>query len=269
MAEITAQSVKDLREKTGAGMMDCKKALAQADGDMDQAMQELRKAGIAKAQKKAERSANEGRIAACVSGNGQAGALVETLCESDFVAKNEKFISFSDSVADYVVTSMDQDGDVSEAVQQAYETTLTDMVATIGENIKLRRGVRWNTTGRLAWYLHMNGKIGVLIDAEGSEDEQLLKDVCMHIAAFRPQYIGPEQVPQHVVDQEREIAGAQAEGKPSHVIDKIVEGKLQKWYTEVCLTKQPWLRDEKSTLEKQAPGLSIHRFLRWEVAEEL
>ncbi len=207
MAEVTAQSVKDLREKTGAGMMDCKKALAQADGDMDQAMEELRKAGIAKAEKKAGRTANEGRIAAFVSDDGKTGAAVEVLCESDFVAKNEKFVAFSDSVAEYIVHSVDGNGDVSEQVQNEYEQALTDMVATIGENIKLRRAVRWQSAGQLASYLHMNGKIGVLVDAEGSDDKDLLKDVCMHVAAFSPQYISPEEVSEGTRHRSRSGAG--------------------------------------------------------------
>ena len=267
MAAITAKMVKELRDKTGVGMMDCKKALVAADGDMEVAVEHLRKSGIAKAAKRAGRAANEGRIVAQVE-NGVA-VMAETLCETDFVARNERFRNFGSELVQRVAKNYDANGDVSEAVGTAEKDTVTEMVAVIGENIQIRRVARWVGDAHFASYLHMGGKIGVLIEAEGEADEELLHDICMHIAAFSPQFISPDDIPAEVVAKEKEIAKAQVEGKPENIIDKIVMGKISKWYTQACLTKQPWIRDDKTCLDKSMPKLKIRRFLRWQVGEEL
>jgi elongation factor Ts len=257
--------VKELRDKTGAGMMDCKKALSEAAGDMEAALEHLRKAGIAKAAKKASRSAKEGLIFINIADG--AASAVEALCETDFVAKNEKFVAFANRVAAEAV-GMDVDGDVSEALNAQFKDELTEMVAKIGENQQLRRAIRWQGA-KYGSYLHMGGKIGVLVEVEGDADETLMNDICMHIAAFSPRFVDQDEITPEVIEKEKEIAAAQVEGKPANIIDKIVMGKINKWYSEVCLMKQPWLRDDKSCLAKIAPNLKVKRFIRWAVGEEL
>ena len=143
------------------------------------------------------------------------------------------------------------------------------MIATIGENMQVRRAARWESNGVVASYLHQGGRIGVMIDVEGDDDQELLNDICMHIAAFKPQFIASEDIPDEVIAKEKEIAAAQMAGKPAEIIDKIVIGKINKWYSEVCLLQQPWVRDDKSSLSKLKPNLQVKRFLRWEVGEEL
>jgi len=267
MAEVTAQTVKKLRDKTGVGMMSCKKALIAADGDMDLAIEHLRKAGIAKAAKKAERTAKEGCVVALVEGG--VAALVEVLCETDFVAKNERFRQLAADVARRTAENYDDDGDVSGAVAEAEHEAVGELVGVVGENIQVRRACRWQSDGMFESYLHMGGKIGVLIDVEGSADPALLKDACMHIAAFNPRFVAAEDVPPDVIEKEKEIAAAQVAGKPEHIIGKIVMGKVNKWYTETCLTRQPWIRDDKTCLAKLAPQLRVKRFCRWQIGEEL
>lgn len=267
MPNITADMVKKLRDQTGAGMMDCKKALAAAEGDMVAALENLRKAGIAKAAKKAERTAKEGVVQAQVAGD--TAAMVEVLCETDFAAKNPNFVKYAEEVAERVVDKYDGDCDLGEALKAAEEDAIGGLVTQIGENIQVRRAIRWESNGKFGAYMHMGGKIGVLVEGEGDADDELMKDVAMHIAAFNPRYITPEDVPADTLDKEREIAKAQVEGKPENIIGKIVEGKINKWYSEVCLTKQPWLRDDKSCLAKVAPNLTIKRFERWSIGEEI
>ena len=269
MAVITAQMVKQLRDKTDAGMMACKKALTEADGDMDAAVDNLRKAGVAKAAKKAGRSANHGCVVACIDAN--VGGLAEVVCETDFVARNEKFKEYASGVASRIAEKLDANGDVSVAASEMEADNLVELIGVIGENMQVRRASRWTSDGALASYVHMGGKIGVLVDAGGEFDADVLNDVCMHIAAFSPRYISPDDIPADVIAKEKEIAAAQVVGKPANIIDKIVMGKLNKWYTETCLVRQPWVRDEKgkTCLAKIAPGLKVRRFLRWQIGEEL
>ncbi|NOY74224.1 MAG: elongation factor Ts [Kiritimatiellaeota bacterium] len=266
MANITAAMVKELRDKTDAGMMDCKKALVEADGDMGKAVDVLRKSGIAKAEKKSGRTVKEGKIVANV--DGATGVLVEALCETDFVATNDKFIEYVDEVT-AKIAAMDADGDVSAEIAESEKDNLTALIATIGENMRLRRAIRWSGAGKCAAYIHGGGRIGVMIQVEGEADDEALNDVCMHIAAFKPAYTTPDDIPAEVIAKEREIGAGQVEGKPAGIIDKIVNGKINKWYKEVCLTRQPWIRDDKQTVEKANPGLEIKRFIRWEIGEEL
>lgn len=263
---ISAKIVKELREKTGAGMMDCKKALTEAGGDMEKAIDVLRKAGIAKAEKKSARSVKEGCVKVKIEGD--AGCMLETLCETDFVTKNENFQTYVDGALDRLY-AMSADGDVSEAFATAEEDALTALIAKIGENMQNRRAIRWEGPGKRASYLHGGGRIGVMVDVEGESDEAVLTDICMHIAAYNPAYIGPDNVPAEELAKEKEIAAAQVAGKPENIIEKIVSGKLNKWYSEVCLVKQPWLRDDKTCLAKLYPKMKIKRFVRWEIGEEL
>lgn len=269
MATITAEMVKNLREKTGAGMMDCKKALEDAGGSLDGAVEALRKSGILKAERKSGRATKEGLIFTCV--DGKCGAFVEIVCETDFVARNEKFKAYGAALARQVATTLvGQDGDVTAAVAEAEKAAMVELVAVIGENMQIRRVVRWQTAdGALASYVHMGGKITVLIEAAGESTPTLLNDICMHVAAFSPQYVGPESVPAAVLAKEKEIAAAQVTGKPANIMDKIVIGKIAKWYAELCLMQQPWLRDDKSCLAKVAPGLKVRRFVRWQVGESV
>ena len=261
--EITAKMVNDLREKTGAGMMDCKKALVEVGGDVEKAVDALRKAGIAKAEKKADRATKDGRIAMAIQGG--AAAMVEVHCETDFVSKNETFQAFVKGLVAKVL-AMSGDGDVTEALQQATKAELQGLIATIGENMQLRRAIRWTTPGQFACYDHQNlGKQCVLIDVEGEADAALCADICMHIAAFKPNYVVATEIPAEIIAKEREIAAAQITGKPANMIENIVNGKINKWFTEVCLVKQPWMRDDKTCLEKVAPKLQVRRFVRWQL----
>jgi elongation factor Ts len=266
MANISALMVKQLRDKTDAGMMDCKKALVEADGDMDKAVDILRKSGIAKAEKKSGRKVKEGKIVSCIDGN--TGVLLEVLCETDFVATNEKFQSYTNDVVKKAA-ALSEDGDISAQLIEAEKDTLTALIATIGENMQLRRAVRWSSNGKCAAYLHMGGRIGVLVDVEGEATDEVLADLCMHIAAFNPSYVAPENIPAEIVEKEKEIAASQAVGKPAEIVEKIVSGKVNKWYKEVCLNQQPWIRDDKMSVEKANQGMTIKRFIRWEMGEEL
>ncbi len=267
MANITADMVKDLRDKTGAGMMDCKRALAEAGGDIEKAIENLRKSGIAKAEKKSGRATKEGKIMSLVDGG--KGVMIEVLCETDFVAKNEKFLEFVKGICQRALAA-GGNGDVSEKVQEAEKENLVSMIATIGENMQIRRAARWESAGCVSSYLHMGGRIGILVDAEGDcSDKAFMSDVCMHIAAFKPQFVDSGVIPADVIEKEKEIATAQVQGKPAQVVEKIVSGKINKWFSEVCLMKQPWIKDDKSCLEKVKAGLKVKRFLRWEVGEEI
>lgn len=264
MTQISAKLVKELREKTGAGMMDCKKALTKANGNLSDAIDELRKSGIAKAEKKAGRSAKEGMIVSKIADD--AGVLAEVLCETDFVAKNEKFIAYTKDIVEKIYQT-NEEGDVSEKINEIEKDSIVSMIATIGENMQIRRAARWN--GKCTSYLHMGGRIGVMIETEGDADKTILNDICMHIAAFNPHYVCPTEIPEQIIEKEKEIHSAQLEGKPTEIIDKILVGKIQKWYREVCLNKQPWIRDDKLSTEKAHPGIKVKRFIRWQVGEEL
>ncbi len=263
---ITAAMVKKLRDKTGAGMLDCKKALINVDGNFEAAFDELRKSGIAKAEKKAGRSTKEGKVFVSVK-DGEA-AVIEVLCETDFVSKNEKFNAFANDIVKRVV-EYDVDGDVSEKAQELEKDNVIGMISNIGENMQLRRAAKWTTTGKVGTYLHMGGRIGVMVEVGGEIADDILADLCMHIAAFNPQYIAAEDIPSEIIAKEKEIAAAQLAGKPDNIIEKILEGKINKWYKEVCVIKQPWLKDDKSCFAEVSPKSEIKRFIRWQVGEEL
>lgn len=264
MSQINPKLVKELREKTGAGMMDCKKALNKANGDIKEAMQELRKSGIAKAEKKSGRAANEGIIISKILKD--SGVMVEILCETDFAAKNEVFQKYSNDILNRL-TEFKETGYLSEKLQETEKNNIIDMVSQIGENIRLRRAIRWE--GKCASYLHMGGKIGVMIKYEGEADQQTLNNICMHIAAFSPKYIKPEDIPEEDIEGEKEVHKAQLQGKPEELMNKIISGKLSKWYKDVCLIKQPWVRDDKMSVEQAIPNIKILDFIRWQAGENL
>ena len=268
---ITAKMVQELREKTGAGMMDCKKALSAANGDMDAAIENLRKSGIAKAEKKAGRSTNQGKVWTGIA-DGKA-AIIELLCETDFAAKTPTFGALVEqSVAD--VLKLDGEGDVTAAANEAVAANLTSHIATIGENMQLRRAVKWNGSGtsKFAGYHHMDGKVSVLVEVEGTDDAELLNDICLHIAAFSPKYITSEDVPAEVIAKEKEIAAAadpKLANKPAEMLEKILAGKIGRYFSEVCLMNQPWVRDDKTSLAKKYPAVKVKRFARWAIGEEI
>ena len=260
MAEISASLVKELREMTGLGMMECKKALTEANGDLRKAEEILRVRSGAKAGKAAGRIAAEGVIGAYLSADAKLGALVELNCETDFVAKNEEFISFAGFLAELIATK--NPPDVSNLPD--VESRRQALVQKIGENITIRRFARVQASGKLAQYVH-NGRIGVLVDFEGADD--LGKDVAMHIAAFKPQFLSRAQVPADVVAREREIASARAKdsGKPPEIQARMVEGAVNKVLGEITLLGQPFVKDDKQTVEKilnaKKAKLSAYRLL--------
>ena len=266
---ITAKMVSELREKTGAGMMDCKKALTAANGDMDLALENLRKSGIAKAEKKAGRSTNEGKVWTAIA-DGKA-VIVEMLCETDFAAKTPKFAGLVDSVV-AAALEMDAEGDITEALNAKVEGVITSHIATIGENMQLRRAMKWNGAGtKFGGYHHMGGRVSVLVEVEGDASAEVLNDLCLHVAAFSPAYNTPADVPAEVVAKEKEIAAAadpKLAGKPAEMLEKILAGKINRYFSEVCLSNQPWVKDDKSTFAKLYPQLKIKRFVRWAVGEE-
>ena len=248
---ITASMVKDLREKTGAGMMDCKKVLTEADGDMEKAIELLRERGIAKAAKKSDRIAAEGLVLGYVSEDGKVGAVVEVNSETDFVAKNEEFRSFVESVAKQVavknpenVESLLEEESIEEAGKKVSDV-LIEKVSKIGENLNIRRFTRFETTdGLIEKYIHGDGKIAVLVNIKGG-DEEVAKDVCMQIAAARPEFLNREAVPESRLEKEMEILKAQAmnEGKPEAIAEKIVQGRVGKFYSEICLVEQEFVKN--------------------------
>ncbi len=269
MSEFTASTIRDLRDKTGAGMMDCKKALTASDGDMEGAIEFLRKSGLAKAAKKSGRETKEGKITTLVTP--QAAVMVEILCETDFVAKNETFVAFSEQLCKTVGAYTGAPEKLTEAVLADQQQSIADLITKVGENIQVRRILRWQPKGKCASYLHLGGKIGVLVDIANESDPDYLHDVAMHIAAFNPLYLTPEAIPANVIVKEREIAASQPElaDKPENVKEKIIQGKIAKWYNETCLVKQSWLRNDKQRVEQVKPNAVIHRFSRWQVGEEI
>jgi elongation factor Ts len=261
MATISAGQVKELREMTGLGMMECKNALAEADGDLKKAEEILRVKSGAKASKAALRTAAEGVIGAWVAPDAKVGALVELNCETDFVAKNEEFAAFARELAEAAARTNPAD---VPALAGAFEPRRQALIQKIGENIQVRRFERLQASGKIAHYLH-GSKIGVLVDFEGTDD--LGKDLAMHVAAFKPQYRTRSDVPADVVGRERDIAAARAKdsGKPPEIVAKMVEGAVNKTLGEITLFGQPFVKDDKQTVDKvlKARNASVHdyRFL--------
>jgi len=274
---ITAALVKELRDKTGAGMMDCKKVLTETNGDLEKASELLRERGIAKAAKKSGRIAAEGLVEAYISEDGKIGAVVEVNSETDFVAKNEEFKAFVADVAKQVVeknpaTLEELLGQESIAVAgKTVQEVLIDKIATIGENMSIRRFARFETAdGMVEKYIHGEGKIAVLVNMKNAEKE-LAKDVCMQIAAAKPEFVDRNSVPAERVEKEMEILKAQAmnEGKIDEIAEKMVQGRIGKFYGEICLVEQPFVKnpDEKVSKLLESKGASVVEFVRFEKGE--
>ncbi len=273
---ITASLVKELRERTGSGMMDCKKALVETGGDIEAAIDMMRKSGQAKAAKKAGRIAAEGIIAIKFSADGKRGAMVEINCETDFVTKNDNFISFADAVAERVLTSGAASVEelLNEPLHDGEETTVNTareaLIVKIGENMNVGRFERFSTeNGYLASYRH-GVHIGVVVELLGG-DEKLGKDIAMHVAASNPVCVSADQVPAEILDKEREIFKAQAleSGKPENIMDKIVDGRVRKFLSEITLLGQAFVKDPDTTVEKllAAADAKVVGFKRYEVGE--
>jgi elongation factor Ts len=269
---ISAAMVKELRERTGAGMMECKKALTESSGDLDLAVENMRKSGLAKADKKAGRVAAEGRIA--IQQAGDAVAMVEVNCETDFVGNGDDFSGFAAAVARAILAkappSLETLNDVTLASGETVDTTRRNLVAKLGENISVRRFELYRSQGGvLGSYVH-GTRIGVLVELKGG-DVALAKDIAMHVAASRPLCVRPEQVSADLLDKEREIIRAQSadSGKPAAIIEKMVEGRLKKFLAEVTLLGQPFVKDPDLSVEKllAKSGAEVLRFARFEVGE--
>jgi elongation factor Ts len=269
---VTAAMVKELRERTGAGMMECKKALVETNGDLDAAVEFLRKSGLAQADKKASRVAAEGRIAQAVAQSGKEAVMVEVNCETDFVAKDDSFNRFAGEVAlntlnespadvDALMNTRTNGGTVEEARQA--------LVTKIGENVQVRRFVRTSTDGTIGAYVH-GGKIGVLVDVSGG-DEELARDLAMHIAALNPEFVSADDVPADVIAREKDILVAQAEssGKPAEIIEKMVTGRLRKHLSGITLLGQPFVKDGDMTVAKllDQKSATVNGFSRLAVGE--
>lgn len=273
---ITAALVKELRERTGAGMMECKKALVETDGDIDAAIEAMRKAGMAKADKKAGRVAAEGKIEVAVAADGRQAALVEINCETDFVAKDENFQRFAAAVAQRALDNGTTDAaalaetPMSEGAEQTVNEARQALIAQIGENVTVRRCALVQAAGdQLGVYQH-GTRIGVVVDLKGGDGE-LAKDIAMHIAASRPLCVAPDDVPQDVLDKEREIFTAQAaeSGKPAEIVEKMVSGRIKKYLNEVSLYGQPFVKNPDVSVGQllKESGAEVMRFERLEVGE--
>ena len=270
---ISAAMVKDLREKTGAGMMDCKKALTAVDGDMQKAIDYLREKGIAKAEKKAGRIAAEGAVGAYVAEDAKSGAVVEINCETDFAAGNDQFKELLAKIAKHIVAAKIASGDVdalnnSEIEGKKVSDLITEATATIGEKISLRRFARYESAGRVASYIHMGGKIGVLVDLTGGSAE-LAHDVAMQIAAAAPKAIDRAGVDASDIEHEKEVLRKQAleEGKPEKIVDKMVEGRIRKFYEEVCLVEQAFVKDGEKKISDVLGSEKVNAFTRFQLGE--
>ncbi len=268
--QITASLVKELRERTGAGMMDCKKALQEANGDIEVAIEEMRKSGAAKAAKKAGRIAAEGIIS--IKQDGKDVIILEINCETDFVAKDENFLQFANDVVNAIATQNPADVGVLMGLSlgdQTIEEANQQLVAKIGEKITVRRFEKRYSEGQTGTYLHGN-RIGVIVELEGG-DESLAKDLAMHIAASKPVCVSEDQVSQELLNKEKEIFSAQAEesGKPAEIIEKMVSGRIKKFLKEITLLGQPFVKDPDQTVEKllKSANASVVSFLRYEVGE--
>ncbi len=296
MAKISMELVKQLREMTGAGMLDCKKALEEANGDIEKAKEILRKKGLAKAAKKASRETKEGLVVAV--GDSKKGVLLEINCETDFVARNDLFQSYARQIAELIAKEDKFKnvglGDVEELKKTEIEpgkdvdTFVKEAIAKIGENIQIKRFARFDAEGDnklIATYIHPPGRIGAMVEVECEpadlcekpEVQELVKDILLQIAAMRPEYLSVEDIPQEVIQKEKEIYMEQAkqEGKPEHILERIAEGKLKKFYQEKVLLEQPFIKEDKKSIKKLIDEVSkqlggkvkVTRFVRFELGQ--
>ena len=263
MAEITAKMVKDLRTKTSAGMMDCKKALVEANGDEEKAIEVLRKKGLANADKKGDRNAAEGVVNVTISDDYKTATISEINCETDFVAKNADFQEFVTATTEQIQKTEPVDVEAllnGEFKGAKFEEELKTIIAKIGENIVVRRftTIKADENGVVNGYVHMGGKVGVVVAAACDKPEtaeavkEVLRDIAMHAAAMNPKYLNPESIPAEDLEKEKEIAKAQLEkeGKPANIIEKIIPGKIKRFESDNCLTKQAFVKDDKKTVEQ-------------------
>ncbi|MBQ3485037.1 MAG: elongation factor Ts [Clostridia bacterium] len=285
---MTAALVKELRERTQAGMMDCKKALMENDGDMDKAIDWLREKGLAQAAKKAGRIAAEGAVVQYITECGKVGAVVEVNCETDFVAKTDNFMNFANSVAKHVALANPADIESLNAQKfvddesKTIENMISDATVAIGEKISIRRFARYETTGLVSSYIHMGGKVGVLVElattaGDNEAVKELAHDLCLQIAAAKPEAVRREEVNSENLEKEREIYRVKAleSGKPEKIVDKIVEGQIEKYYKEVCLLEQVFVKDGDKTIKglvaevAKAAGapIDVVRYARFERGE--
>ena len=272
---ITAAMVKELRERTGSGMMECKKALVEANGDLDAAIENMRKAGLAKADKKSGRTAAEGVIGVKVSGDGKKAAIVDINCETDFVAKGDDFGHYVDNVTEALlnadIESPEQLMEMQLANGKTVDEVRRELIAKLGENITVRRFEKYNSAndGGVACYLH-GSKIGVLVEL-AKANEELGKDIAMHVAAINPSCVSEDQVSEEAIQKEKDIFSAQAleSGKPADIVEKMISGRIKKFLSEVTLLGQPFVKDDKITVGKlvESKGNSVVRFTRFEVGE--
>lgn len=284
---LTAKQVKELREKTGAGMMDCKKALVECDGDIQKAIVFLREKGLASAGKKSDRVAAEGAVGSYVSEDGKVGAIVEINCETDFVAKNDDFQSFVKEIAEFIAENNPKDVEellASEKDGKSVQDLLKEKIAVIGENIVIRRFAREEANdGMIGTYIHMGGKIGAIVSIDGDsakeEFKEFVKDISMQIAAAAPRYLTRDDVSKEEIEKESEVYANQAknEGKPDKVIERIVEGKISKMYKEICLVEQVFVKNGDYTVTslakeigtKTGTDVKINDFTRYQMGEGL
>ncbi len=271
---ISASMVKELRNSTGAGMMDCKKALVEADGDMAKAIDILREKGLSQAAKKASRIAAEGAVVSYISENGKIGVITEVNCETDFVGHNENFQALAKSIAVQIASVNPADVAVlldSAMGDKTVNDVVTEAIANIGENISIRRFTRYESTeGQVYSYIHGGGKIGVLVEIKGG-DAELGKDIAMQVAAANPSYLERSQVSKEELEHEKEVLHEQArnEGKPENVVEKMVTGRVNKYYKEVCLVDQPFIKDGDLSVAKllQSKSAEVIRFSRFQLGE--
>jgi elongation factor Ts len=277
---ISAAMVKELREKTGAGMMDCQRALAETGGDMEEAVKALRKKGLAAAAKKAGRTAKDGLVAIAIAEGGRRGGMIELNCETDFVARTEQYQAFAQALADQVAG--DGVADVERVKATRYmgdplhtvADTIASQIATIGENILLSRAgfIAARPGMQVGSYLHMGGKMGVLVEVSHGADAETVKDVAMQVAAAEPRFVSRQDVPESMIAEEREIARAQAvaAGKPPQVVEKIAEGKVVKFYELACLVEQPFVKEPEKKMGdvlQARGGVTVGSFLRFKLGE--
>lgn len=263
---ITASMVKNLRDRTGTGMMDCKKALTECNGDEEKAIAWLRERGLSKAAKRADRETSEGLITIIVAEDGQSVAMSELKCETDFVAKNEEFIALAQGIAQKALEM--KTNDVQALPSEV--TDLTDLIAKVGENMQVGRlaYMALAQEGLFGTYVHSNNKLGVVVELHGPATPELAKDIAMQVAATNPLCVTPDQIPAETLAQEKEIYLGQAkeEGKPQQIAEKIVEGRIRKYYQEVCLVEQAFIKDEKQTIKDLlGKDISIAQFFRFAV----
>ena len=274
------KDIKELRERTGAGVLDCKKALDETDGDIEAAIDFLREKGMSEAAKKSGRVAAEGIVDVLINDERDKGIIVEVNSETDFVAKNERFQDLVSSISEHIMLSNAENLEQLNAEKwfkdesKTVETIIKEAIAGIGENINLRRYEKIETDGFLYGYIHLNGKIGVLAEFEGEKTEEALntaKNISMHIAASNPEFLSREDVDEEVVEKEKAIIKEQLknEGKPDHILDQIVEGKINKFYTQICLLEQEYIRDTDLQVQDvlDESDVAVKQFVRYELGE--